>query len=207
MLGMAVTLTLGEAANSMNWLTGGDDGLQGVDIAPILGLFGFDMYGRTAFLYALAVLFLSWLLVRTIVNAPFGRSLVGIRQNPKRMEAIGVNVWRRRLAAFTISAGLAGLAGGLAAQTNQFVTLNVFSLDLAGMVVLVLVVGGPGRLYGAFIGAVIYMVAQDSLSKDDPVFWLFWLGLFVIAMVLFIRGGALGILDRLLGLVRRASTT
>ena len=203
MLGMAVTLTLGEAANSLNWLTGGDDGLQGVDIAPIFGRFGFDMYGRTAYLYALAVLFLGWLVVRHIVHAPFGRSLVGIRQNPARMQAIGVSVWRRKLAAFTISAGLAGLAGGLTAQANQFVTLDVFSLDLSGLVVLILVIGGPGRLYGAFVGATLYMIAQDRISKDDPIFWLFWVGLFVIAMVIFVRGGALGIVDRAWALLRR----
>lgn len=203
MLGMAVTLLLGEAANRMNWLTGGDDGLQGVEIAPIFGQFHFDMFGRTTFLYALAVLFLAWLLVRQIVHAPFGRSLVGIRQNPARMQAIGVPVWGRKLAAFTIAGGLAGLAGGLTAQTNQFVTLDVFSLDLSGMVVLVLVVGGPGRLYGAFLGATIYMVAQDTLSKDNPVYWLFWVGLFVIGIVLFVRGGALGIVDRIGAKLRR----
>jgi branched-chain amino acid transport system permease protein len=195
MLGLAVTLSLGELANRLNWLTHGDDGL-GFDIAPIFGQFSFDMYGKTAFLYALAVLFLAWLLVRKIVNAPFGRTLVGIRQNPARMQAIGVNVWRRKLAAFTIAAGLAGLAGGLQAQTHQFASLDVFSLELAGTVIVVLVVGGPGRLYGAFIGAPIYMIAQDSLSKDDPVFWLFWLGLFVVAMVMFFRGGALGLTDK-----------
>ena len=203
MLGMAVTLLLYEAANNQNAITGGDDGLQGIEIAKVLGLFAFDMYGRVTYLYALGVLFLAWLLMRAIVHAPFGRSLVGIRQNPTRMLAIGVSVYRRRLVAFTIAAALAGLAGGLAAQTNQFVSLDALSFDMSGTAVLILVLGGPGRLYGAFIGATVLMVAQDTLSKDDPVFWMFWLGLFVIALVLFVRGGALGLLDAGLARLRR----
>jgi branched-chain amino acid transport system permease protein len=204
MLGMAITLLLGETANNLNDITGGADGLQGITIAPVLGLFHFDMYGRATYLYALAVLFLVWLLMRQIVHAPFGRSLVGIRQNPARMQAIGVSVWHRKLVAYGISTALAGLAGGLSAQTNQFVSLDVLSFDLSGTVVLTLVLGGPGRLYGAFVGATILMVAQDALSKDSPVFWTFWLGLFVIGLVLFVRGGALGVLDAARARLRRA---
>lgn len=195
MLGMAVTLLLGEIANDLPGLTGGADGLQGISIAPVLGLFPFDLYGRTAFLYSLAVLFLAWIVMRQLVNAPFGRSLVGIRQNPGRMQAIGVPVWRRRLVAFTLSAAMAGLAGGLSAQTNQFVSLGVLSFDLSGTVLVMLVIGGPGRLYGAFVGPAFYMIAQDSLSKDQPVFWVFWIGLLLIALVLFTHGGVLGIFD------------
>ena len=195
MLGLATTLLLGELANTLGGITGGADGLQGIATAPILGRFGFDMFGRVGFLYALAVLLLGWLVVRLIVQSPFGRTLVGIRQNPTRMRAIGVSVYGRRLAVFTISAALAGLAGGLAAQTTQFVTLDVFSVDLSGAVLLVLIIGGPGRLYGAFAGATVYFVAQDALAKQDPVFWLFWLGLIVIAIVLFVRGGLLGLAD------------
>jgi len=195
MLGMAVTLLLGEIANDLPGLTGGADGLQGISIAPVFGLFPFDLYGRTAFLYSLAVLFLAWIVMRQLVNAPFGRSLVGIRQNPARMLAIGVPVWRRRLVAFTLSAGMAGLAGGLSAQTNQFVSLGVLSFDLSGTVLVMLVIGGPGRLYGAFVGPAFYMIAQDSLSKDQPVFWVFWIGLLLIALVLFTHGGVLGIFD------------
>jgi branched-chain amino acid transport system permease protein len=203
MLGMAITLLLYEVANNLNGITGGDDGLQGITLAPVFGLFAFDMFGRTAYLYALGVLFVAWLFMRHIVHAPFGRSLVGIRENPRRMEAIGVSVWGRKLAAFVISAGMAGLAGGVSAQTNQFASLDALSFDLSGTVVLTLVLGGPGRLYGAFVGATILMVAQDALAKENPMFWRFWLGLFVIALVLFARGGVLGMVDAALGRLRR----
>jgi len=194
-LGLALTLLLGELANRFEWITGGHDGLQGIKSAPILGLYTFDFAGRTAFVYSAVVLFLSWIVVRALVNAPFGRSLVGIRQNPIRMEALGVPVWRRKLIAFTLSAGLAGVAGGLSTQTTQFVSLNVFGLELAGAVLVVLVVGGLGRLYGAFIGAAAYMVVQDILAKDDPVYWLFWMGVILICIVLIVPGGLLGVYD------------
>jgi branched-chain amino acid transport system permease protein len=197
MLGMAVSLLLLELANHATNITGGADGLQGMNVSPLLGQFEFDMFGKTAYLYSLAILFLAWMLLRHLVNAPFGRSLVGIRQNPARMQALGVSVWGRRLIAFAISSFLAGLAGALSAQTNQFVSLSVFSLELSGMVIVMLVMGGVGRLYGAFVGATVYMVAQDTLSKDQPAFWLFWIGLLLILLVLFNRGGLLGLCDTL----------
>lgn len=197
MLGMAVSLLLYEFANHAVQITGGADGLQGVEIAPVLSKFEFDMYGKTAYVYSLVVLLAAWAALRHLVHAPFGRSLDGIRQNPARMQALGVSVWLRRLTAFGISSAVAGMAGALSAQTNQFVSLSVFSLELSGMVIVMLVIGGVGRLYGAFVGAGIYMIAQDTLSKDQPAFWLFWIGILLIVMVLFNRGGLLGMADNL----------
>lgn len=197
MLGMAVSLLLLELTNHATGITGGADGLQGMVVAPLLGKFEFDMYGKTAYLYSLSVLLVAWMFLRHLVNSPFGRSLVGIRQNTARMQALGVSVWGRRLTAFAISSFFAGLAGALTAQTNQFVSLSVFSLELSGTVIVMLVMGGAGRLYGAFVGATVYMVAQDTLSKDQPAFWLFWIGLLLIFLVLFNRGGLLGLCDNL----------
>lgn len=204
MLGMAVSLLLLELANHAVGITGGADGLQGMVVAAVLGKFDFDMFGKTAYVYALVVLFAAWLFVRHLVNAPFGRSLAGIRQNPARMRALGVSVWTRQLVAFAISSTVAGLAGGLSAQTNQFVSLSVFGLELSGIVIVILVLGGVGRLYGSFVGALVYMVAQDTLSKDQPAFWLFWIGLLLVLTVLFNRGGLLGIADLLCQKLRRS---
>ncbi len=197
MLGLALTLLFGELANRFANITGGHDGLQGIEIAPIFGRSEFDMFGHIAFLYSVAVLFPAWLFVRALVNSPFGRSLVGIRLNEVRMQAIGVPVRTRKLIAFAVSAALAGIAGGLATQITQFVSLSVFGLDMAGAVLIVLVMGGRGRLYGAFVGAATYMILQDVLAKDDPVFWLFWIGLILIAVVLFAPGGLLGLIERI----------
>jgi len=196
MLTLAVTALLAEVANKASFITGGADGLQGVDINPILGVFSFDLYSRTAYIYCLVVLFLGWLFVRRLVHSPFGRSLVGIRENTVRMHAIGSPVRRRLVTIYTISAALAGVAGALLAQTTQFVGLTVLGFERSGEIVVMLVFGGIGRLYGAFIGATVYMIAQDTLAKLQPEFWYFWIGLLLVLIVMFARGGLLGLIDK-----------
>jgi branched-chain amino acid transport system permease protein len=197
MLTLAVTAMLAEAANKASFITGGADGLQGVAIDPLFGAFRFDLFGRTAYLYCLAVLFLAWLFARRLVHSSFGQSLIGIRENTGRMHAIGAPVRRRLLTIYTLSAGLAGIAGALLAQTTQFVGLTVLGFQRSGEVLIMLVFGGVGRLYGAFVGATLYMIAQDQLAKMDPEFWYFWIGLLLVLLVMFARGGVLGLLDRL----------
>jgi branched-chain amino acid transport system permease protein len=202
MLTLAVTALLAEAANKASFVTGGADGLQGMELRPILGLFRFDLFGRTAYLYCLAVLFLAWVFARRLVHSPFGQSLIGIRENVVRMHAIGSPVKRRLLTIYTISAALAGVAGGLLAQTTQFVGLTVLGFQRSGEIVVMLVFGGIGRLYGAFVGAGLYMVVQDQLAKLEPVFWNFWIGLLLVVLVMFARGGVLGLIDQALRLLR-----
>jgi len=194
---LVVATLLHEAANKASFITGGDDGLQGMDVWPILGLFRFDMFGRTAYVYCLVVLFLGWWIARRVVHSPFGRSLTGIRENVLRMHAIGAPVVRRRLVIYTISAALAGTSGALIAQTTQFVGLGTLSLDRSGGVLIMLIIGGVGRLYGAFIGVPLYMIAQDRFSEIEPVYWYFWIGLLMVLVVMFGRGGVLGLFDRL----------
>jgi branched-chain amino acid transport system permease protein len=203
MLTLAITSLLAAAANDAVAVTGGNDGLQGVTINPILGWFDFDLYGRTAYLYCLIVLFFAWWFVRRLVHAPFGQALVGIRENVTRMHAIGTPVRLRLLTVYTIAAALAGVAGALLTQTTQFVGLTTLGFERSGEIVIMLVLGGTGRLYGAFIGATVYMIAQDQLAEADPVFWDFWIGLLLVLIVLFARGGILGLTDRLLTLLRR----
>ena len=194
---LVVATLLYETANKASSITGGDDGLQGMDVWPIFGLFRFDLYGRTAFIYCLVVLFVCWWLARRIVHSPFGRSLTGIRENVLRMHAIGAPVMRRRLVIYTISAAFAGVAGALIAQTTSFVGLTTLSLDRSGGVLIMLILGGVGRLYGAFIGVPIYMIAQDRFSELQPAYWYFWIGLLMVIVVMFARGGVFGLIDRL----------
>jgi branched-chain amino acid transport system permease protein len=197
MLTLAFATLLAEAANKASFITGGNDGLQGIEIDPIGGLFRFDMFGRTGYLYCLIVLFCSWLALRVLLASPFGQSLIGIRENVSRMHAIGAPVARRLLITYAIGAALAGIAGGLLAQTTQFVGQSVLSFERSGEIVIILVFGGIGRVYGAFIGAAVYMIAQDQFAKSDPEFWNFWIGLLLVLTVLFARGGILGVIDRL----------
>jgi branched-chain amino acid transport system permease protein len=198
MLTLAVTALLAEAANKASFVTGGADGLQGVEIEPIFGMFRFDLFGRTAYVYCLAVLFVGWLFARRLVHSAFGRSLVGIRENTERMHAIGSPVRWRLLTVYTIAAAMAGVAGGLLAQTTQFVGLTVLGFQRSGEILIMLVFGGIGRLYGAFVGPSLYMILQDQLAKMDPEFWYFWIGLLLVLLVVFARGGVLGLVDRLL---------
>jgi len=193
MVTLGIAMMLFEAANKLAWLTGGADGLYGVTMWPLLGLFDFDIYGRTAFWYALAVLFLLFLAARRLVHAPFGLALRGIRQNRLRMAAIGAPAGRHLVVVYTIGAVYAGIAGALLAQTTQFVSLDVLGFQRSAEVLLVLVLGGVGRLYGALLGAAAFVVMHDILAGLTAQYWPFWLGLSFIALVLFARGGVLGL--------------
>ena len=196
MLTLAITSIVFEVANKWTDVTGGADGLHSVPIQPILGMFRFDMFGKTAFLYCLIVLAVGWWLVRTIVHSPFGVSLAGTRENDVRMHAIGAPVYRRRLYAYTISATLAGIAGGLLTQTTQFVGLSVLGFERSGELLVMLVLGGVRRIYGAFVGPLVFIVAQDYLAKQSPEYWTLGIGVLLIFIVMFARGGLLGLLDR-----------
>jgi branched-chain amino acid transport system permease protein len=203
MLTLVVCVMLQEAANKMTSITGGADGLQGMDVSPVLGLFHFDLYGRTAYWYAAAALFIGWVVARTLVHSPFGRSLTGIRENVARMHAIGTPVFWRLVTIYAISAAMAGAAGALIAETTQLVALNALSVDLSGLILVMVIFGGVGRLYGAFVGVPLYMIAQDRFSEIDPTYWYFWIGLLLVIIVLFARGGILGLIDMLWQRVQR----
>jgi branched-chain amino acid transport system permease protein len=197
MLTLAITAILLETANKWSTMTGGADGLSGVKTDPILGLFKFDIFGKTAFIYCLIALFLGWLVVRRLIYSPFGAMLTGIRENTQRMHAIGAPVYWRLVLVYTMSATMAGVAGALLTQVNQFVGLNVLGLEPSGDLLVMLILGGVGRIYGAFVGPVVYLIAQDYLAKQYPEYWYFGVGALLIIVVLFARGGILGIVDRL----------
>jgi branched-chain amino acid transport system permease protein len=195
MLTLAITSIVFEVASSASWLTGGSDGLHSVPVQPVLGLFRFDMFGTTAYLYCLAVLAVCWYLVRRVLHSPFGAALVGTRENDARMHAIGAPVYRRRLTAYTLSCALAGVAGALLTQTTQFAGLSTLGFELSGEVLVMLVLGGVGRLYGAFLGPAVYIVARDYLARQTPEYWYMGIGVLLVIIVLFARGGILGLLD------------
>jgi branched-chain amino acid transport system permease protein len=192
MVTLGIGLLLYEAANKGAFITGGVDGLSGVTMWRLLGVFPFDLGGKVAYAYSLAVLFLLFVLMRRLVNSPFGLSLRGLREGGKRMPAIGAPVRRHQVLIFTIAAGVAGIAGGLLAQTTQFVGLEVLGFPRSAELLIMLVLGGAGRLYGALIGAALFMIAQEYLSGLNQVYWQFWIGLLLVMVVLFARGGIMG---------------
>jgi branched-chain amino acid transport system permease protein len=188
-LSLATVLLVQEVANRMNWLTGGADGLQGIAMAPVLGRFAFDLDGRVAYVYAAIVLALGFLVFRSVIDSNFGKSLVGIREHEARMRAIGTPVDARLRTAFVISATIAGVAGALQAQVAEFVSLNAVSVEFSGEIMIMLILGGAGLRYGAFLGAPLYVFMQDYLARQDPANWYLWIGLMLLAIVLFAPGG------------------
>ncbi len=205
MVTLGVALVLHEVANALPQWTGGADGLQGMAVGPLLGHFEFDLYGRTAYAYSLATLFVLFLLARRIVHSPFGLSLMAIRRNPLRAGALGVPVNRRLIAVYTLAAAYAGAAGALLAQTTAYVSLEVLEFQRSADVLLTLIIGGTGWLYGGIAGAIVFKILQDTLSSNSPQFWMFWMGLFLVVLALVgrerlglgIGGGVRGLLARL----------
>jgi len=200
MVTLGVALVLHETANALPQWTGGADGLQGMTVGPLLGRFDFDLSGRTAYAYSLTTLFVLFLVARRIVHSPFGLSLMSIKRNSLRASALGVPVNRRLIAVYTIAAAYAGAAGALLAQTTAYVSLEVLEFGRSADVLLALIIGGAGWLYGGIAGAFVFKVLQDTLSANAPQFWMFWMGLFLVALALVGRerlmGGVRGVLAR-----------
>jgi branched-chain amino acid transport system permease protein len=202
-----VTLGIGaivyEAANKAVWLTGGDNGLPGVTLAPLFGVFRWSVLGQTGYLYALGWLLVLFYLCRRIVASPFGMALQGVRENPQRMRLLGAPVLRHLVTGYAIAATMAGIAGALSAQTNAFVGLEVLNLNTSIDGLVMLVLGGVGRLYGGLVGAPLYMFVQHFAQQWNPYYWMFLIGGLLIVIVRFSRGGLLGLVDDLMRRVRR----
>jgi branched-chain amino acid transport system permease protein len=212
MVTLGVALIMREFANQIPELTGGADGLQGVTIAPILGIFQFDIFGHVSYVYCLAVLFVLFLLARRIVYSPFGLSLRAVKGNPLRAGSIGISVNARLVAVYTLSAFYAGVAGALLAQATAFASLDVFSFERSADLLLVLIIGGTGYLYGGLIGAVIFKLMQDWIANLTPQYWQFWIGLVLVLIVLVGRdrigqwtGGVRLVAERIIRRVARSA--
>ncbi|WP_370320786.1 branched-chain amino acid ABC transporter permease [Oricola sp.] len=202
MITMGLGLLMVEVANSLSWLTGGHDGLQGVDVWPIFNRFEFDLWGYTAYAYTFVALLIAVAISRRIVHSSFGLALTGVRENITRMPAIGSEYRRHLQTIYVISATMAGLAGALLAQTTETASLDTLSFQRSADVVVMLIIGGTGRLYGGIIGAIVFMIARDQLSGMNPQYWYFWIGLLLVVVVLVMPKGILGGLARLFGRAR-----
>ena len=192
MVTIGVGMMLFEAANKLTDITGGVDGLQGVDMKPLLGQWSFDLYGKTAYLYSVVVLFVLFWIARRIVHSPFGLSLRGIKMNSYRMPALGVSINLRLMAIYTIAAAYAGIAGALLTQTTQFATIEVLGFSRSAELMLMLILGGTGSLYGALLGATVFMTVHHFLSDLNPTYWQFWLGAILVVVILFAKDGIMG---------------
>jgi branched-chain amino acid transport system permease protein len=193
MMTLAVATMLLELANSMQWLTGGADGLYGFNTAPLFGIFPFELDGSTAYWYAAGIFLLVFAICKIVVNSPFGLTIRGIRENPIRICLFGVSVLRRLVMMYVISGFLAGIAGGLSAQVTQLVALDSFSFVLSGNVLIMLVLGGAGSLNGAILGAALFVLVSDRAAAISPFHWLFALGVGLILTVRYAPSGLIGL--------------
>ncbi|GMO16068.1 branched-chain amino acid ABC transporter permease [Bradyrhizobium sp. TM233] len=184
MVTLGIALLLEALAERFSNVTGGTDGLQGIEMQSIFGQIPFDMFGKAGFFYSLAVLFLLFLFARRVVHSPFGLSLRAIKNNPLRAAAIGIPVNRRLIAIYTLAAFYAGVAGALFTQTTAIASLDVFAFERSADLMLVLVIGGTGYLYGGLVGAVIFRMLQEVFSTITPQYWQFWIGLVLVVIVL-----------------------
>jgi branched-chain amino acid transport system permease protein len=201
MLTLAVATLLQAVANA-DWfkpITGGADGLFGYEIAPVLGRFDFDLAGRTGYWYAAAVMAVIFFLSKAVVNSPFGLTIRGIRENPVRMRMLGVPVINRLVVLYIISGAFAAVAGGLSAQTATLVGLGSLDFMQSGNVLVMLILGGIGSLYGAFLGATLFVVLSDRASAIDPFNWLFAIGIVLVLAVRFAPRGLVGVIEQFVG--------
>lgn len=183
MVTLGVALILMELANKLDF-TGGADGLQGVVMGPVLGRFEFDLYGQTSATYSLCVLLVLFVFMRRLVHSPFGATLKAVRDNRLRAMAIGISVHQRIAVIYTVAAAVAGAAGALLAQTTSFASIDVFDFHRSADLMLLLVIGGTGWLYGGVTGAIVFKLMQDWLSSITPQYWTFWIGLFLVVLVM-----------------------
>lgn len=207
MVTLGVSLMLGELANRNGWLTGGADGLN-FSVGPVLGLFPIGFTGqRNAALYSFAVLFILFVIARRLAHSPFGLALTAIRENRLRAGALGVDTSRRIVAIYTVAAAYAGAAGAVLAETTQIVSLDLFDFHRSADVMLMLIIGGPGYLYGGLIGAAVFIVLRDVISAATPEYWEFWIGLALVVLVLAGRERIAAAPRRLIALIAPRAVT
>ncbi len=195
MLSLAFAQLLYFVAFHASWLTGGDDGLRGIPVLPVR-LLGWQVRVDTpaAFYYfALALVGLALLLLKRILESPFGSILQAIRENPDRAAACGYDINRIKLLSFVFSAGFAGLAGGLNALYLRIVPIETLYWTTSGQVVMMTLLGGAGTFFGPFVGAGAFLILEDVLSVWTES-WQLAVGAIFVAFVLFLPRGIWGAL-------------
>ena len=205
MVTLGIALVMYEIANQMSWLTGGADGLTGMPINAVLGFFPIYFIPKNSYAYVLVVCFVLFFIAKRIVHSPFGYSLRAIKGNPLRASSIGIPANLRLVAVYTIAAAYAGIAGALLAQTTPVVSLTYIDFQRSADVLLMLIIGGTGYLYGGVVGSTLFLVAQKFIGNITPQYWEFWIGFALVVIALFARDrGVFSIVERVVGALRRS---
>ena len=166
--------------------------------SPVLGIFEWSIYGTTDYLYVLAWLALAFYGCHRLTTSNFGLALRGVRENRLRMSLLGSSVLAQLTLAYALSAFIAGVAGALLAQTSEFVGLEVLSVEKSIDVLVILVLGGVGHLYGALLGAPVYLLIKDMSKEWNPHAWMIIIGFMLVFVMLVARGGIHGVLHKVI---------
>jgi branched-chain amino acid transport system permease protein len=199
-LSIAVGQLVAALANKLQWLTGGSDGLSGITPGKVFGLYNFDMYSRTAYLFSLAVLVIVFVALSRFVRSPFGLLCRGIKDDDLRAKMIGVSVYPRLVLMYGVSGAVAGVGGALTAISTGVVGLDSVSFERSAEVLVMLVLGGAGHLWGALAGALIFQVFEHIVSAANPFHWMTLVGLLLILIVVF---APRGLIEPVLSLIAR----
>lgn len=188
-LSIAVGQLVAALANKLQWLTGGSDGLSGIAPGKVFGIFNFDMYSRTAFLFSLAILVVVFVALSRLVRSPFGLMCRGIKDDDLRARMIGVAVYPRLVVMYGVSGAVAGVGGALTAMSTGVVGLDSVSFERSAEVLVMLVLGGAGHLWGALAGALIFQIFEHIVAAANPFHWMTLVGLLLIGIVVFAPKG------------------
>lgn len=181
-----------ELANKASSWTGGSDGLSGISPDPLFGVYEFDLWGQTAYIFGVILLLAVFVLLRILVRSPFGMLCRGIKEDPLRIMAMGASPKIALIKMYVISGAVAGVGGALNAISTQVVGLDSLSFTQSAEALVMLVLGGTGSLYGALMGTVVFMLFEDYVSAANPFHWLTMVGVLLIAVVLFAPKGLYG---------------
>jgi len=188
-LSIAVGQLVAALANKLSWLTGGSDGLSGIEPGKVFGIYGFDMYSRTAFVFSLGVLVVTFVVLQRFVRSPFGLMCRGIKDDDLRARMIGVSIYPRLVLMYGVSGAVAGIGGALTAISTGVVGLDSVSFERSAEVLVMLVLGGAGHLWGALAGTVIFMIFEHIVAAANPFHWMTLVGLLLILIVVFAPRG------------------
>ena len=188
-LSIAVGQLVAALANKLQWLTGGSDGLSGIAPGKVFGIYHFDMYSRTAFLFSLAALVIVFVALTRFSRSPFGLMCRAIKDDDLRAKMIGVAIYPRLVIMYGVSGAVAGVGGALTAISTGVVGLDSVSFERSAEVLVMLVLGGAGHLWGALAGTVIFMIFEHIVAAANPFHWMMLVGLLLIGIVLFAPKG------------------
>ncbi|MGX7745518.1 branched-chain amino acid ABC transporter permease [Rhodopseudomonas parapalustris] len=191
-------------ANKLSSITGGSDGLAGISASPVFGIFNFDMFGRTGYVFSVIVLLITMVVLLRFVRSPFALMCRAIKDDTMRTRMIGVSVYPRLVVMYCVAGAVAGLGGALTAINTGVIGLDSVSFERSAEALIMLILGGAGNLWGALIGTILFELFHHYVSAASPFHWMILVGVLLIVVVLFFPKGLVNEVTRRIGDFRQA---